>query len=110
MCRNLCAICGQVPTEVHTDVVLEHQGIGKLALAQGARVLNTCIVWPCMMGGQVGPQTAFGRERPSTYLTWKRALPQVCSLVKPQCSGTAQHPQTYPTLVVCEVCSWTCNA
>lgn len=45
-----------------------------------------------MMGGQVGPQAAFGREGSATYLTWKRALSKVRSLVQTQCSGTAQHP------------------
>lgn len=91
-------------------MVLEHQGIGKLALAQGARVLNTGIVWSCVMGRQVGPQAAFGGEGPSTHLAWKRPFPQVCGLMETQGSGAAQHPQTHPTLVGCEVCSWTCDA
>lgn len=44
-----------------------------------------------MMGGNMGPQAAFGREGSSTYLTWKRAFSKVCGLVQPQCSGAAQY-------------------
>lgn len=91
MCRIFCAIWRQLSTKVHTDVVLKHESISELTLAQWARVLYTCIGGPGMMGGNMGSQTAFGREGSSTYLTWKRPFSEVCGLVQPQCSGAAQH-------------------
>lgn len=85
----LRAICGQLPTKVHADVVLEHQGVGELTLAQRARVLDTCVGGSSVMCGQVRAQTTFGGEGPPTYFTRKGAFSKVGSLMKAQGSGTA---------------------
>lgn len=83
---------------MHSDVLLENDGVGEFLLTNGAGVLHVNR-WVFSVDSDVCLQVAFGGESPATHLAFEGPLAGVNAVVHLQSTLTAQDTVTQHTLI-----------